>query len=582
MENLDDLTQLLAGSSVTVAPNSTVREHPRFSQYKYIGRAELSQERRRKEFLRRQKEARFDYANHARKLAMNEMDEDEYNEVEEEMDSTLPDKNSKKINRKRNCNRYADELMLSEWLVDIPDSLSKDWICLPCPVGRRCLVVASNGVTSAYSKSGYLITQFHSYLPGGNHPCHGSYTLLDCIFDAKSRSFYCLDMIAWNSLTVADSDFDCRLFMMNSRITENENFKEVSKQIPYRFICLPYCRCEYDSMKEMMHQDFDFEIDGVLFYHASVHYFKGQSPLVGWLKPWMIPEILSVPIPAKLMNGNEIVAGSSQKFIETYNQEHKHSGLYSVICFRSRIRICRREISSVHFGISKNLHAKVCELEKIVILLKGKLKILKNSRYTAQKENKSLIEQSNQLMEEIRQKTVFTKNSIRFEDEIAFEAEKWSQIWLSENGQKILADKRLLENAQQVKIIERQIEYTQRLIEHKRKIIGTWQNGIAQKVYKDDQLNMLEQENMDIEKKMAEWLKVNQRLLSIFEAMKDREIEMIFATERCKQRNIQAGEECSKMQANILRISRRLDKNSMHNITNTSSTSITLNSQENE
>ncbi|VDM93976.1 unnamed protein product, partial [Onchocerca ochengi] len=56
----------------------------------------------------------------------------------------------------------------------------------------------------------------------------------------------------------------------------------------------------------------------------------------------------------------------------------------------------------------------------------------------------------------------------------------------------------------------------------------------------DDQLNMLEQENMDIEKKMAEWLKVNQRLLSIFEAMKDREIEMIFATERCKQRNIQA------------------------------------------
>ncbi|VDO40207.1 unnamed protein product [Onchocerca flexuosa] len=232
MENLDDLTHLLAGSSVTVAPNSIMREHPRFSQYKYIGRAELSQERRRKEFLRRQKEARFDYANHARKLAMNEMDEDENNEEEEEMDSTMPGKNSKKINRKRNCNRYADELMLSEWLVDIPDSLSKDWICIPCPVGRRCLVVASNGVTSAYSKSGYLITQFHSYLPGGNHPCHGSYTLLDCVFDSKSRTFYCLDMIAWNSLTVADSDFDCRLFMMNSRITENENFREISKQIP--------------------------------------------------------------------------------------------------------------------------------------------------------------------------------------------------------------------------------------------------------------------------------------------------------------------------------------------------------------
>lgn len=28
-----------------------------------------------------------------------------------------------------------------------------------------------------------------------------------------------------------------------------------------------------------MHRDFDFELDGVLFYHANVHYQKGQSPL---------------------------------------------------------------------------------------------------------------------------------------------------------------------------------------------------------------------------------------------------------------------------------------------------------------
>lgn len=41
-------------------------------------------------------------------------------------------------------------------------------------------------------------------------------------------------MIAWNDTIVADSDFDCRLFLLNSRITENENFKEVSKQFPVR------------------------------------------------------------------------------------------------------------------------------------------------------------------------------------------------------------------------------------------------------------------------------------------------------------------------------------------------------------
>lgn len=50
---------------------------------------------------------------------------------------------------------------------------------------------------------------------------------------------------------------------------------------------------------------------------------------------------------------------------------------------------------------------------------------------------------------------------------------------------------------------------------------------------------MLEKENLDMEKKMTEWLKVNQQLMNIFEAMKDREVEIIFAMERCKQRNIQ-------------------------------------------
>lgn len=45
---------------------------------------------------------------------------------------------------------------------------------------------------------------------------------------------------------------------------------------------------------------------------------------VGWLKPWMMPEILAVSVPEKIMNGIETVPGNSQKFIETFNKEHKH------------------------------------------------------------------------------------------------------------------------------------------------------------------------------------------------------------------------------------------------------------------
>ncbi|VDN34215.1 unnamed protein product [Gongylonema pulchrum] len=102
-----------------------------------------------------------------------------------------------------------------------------------------------------------------------------------------------------------------------------------------------------------------------------------------------------------------------------------------------------------------------------------------------------------------------------------------------------MADKRLLENAQQVKIIEEQIEYTHRLLENKRILVGRWQNDVMQKVHKEDLL-VLEQENLDMERKMVDWCKENQRLLGIFQAMKDREVEMIFAAERCLQRNRRA------------------------------------------
>lgn len=33
--------------------------------------------------------------------------------------------------------------MLSEWLVEVPSDLASQWLLVLCPVGKRCLVVAS-------------------------------------------------------------------------------------------------------------------------------------------------------------------------------------------------------------------------------------------------------------------------------------------------------------------------------------------------------------------------------------------------------------------------------------------------------
>ncbi|RNA37133.1 Snurportin [Brachionus plicatilis] len=51
------------------------------------------------------------------------------------------------------------------------------------------------------------------------------------------------------------------------------------------------------SIRAQFENRFEFEVDGVLFYHKEAHYESGCTPLVGWLKPYMIPEILGLAMP---------------------------------------------------------------------------------------------------------------------------------------------------------------------------------------------------------------------------------------------------------------------------------------------
>lgn len=123
--------------------------------------------------------------------------------------------------------------MLSEWLVEVPQNLSTDWLMTLCPVGKRSLVIASNGKTSAYARNGYCTNScFPSHLPGGHRKQisnHGKdftvlwtyvtisfkitaycfflgLTIIDCIFDEQKRIYYLLDVICWNGHNVCNSD----------------------------------------------------------------------------------------------------------------------------------------------------------------------------------------------------------------------------------------------------------------------------------------------------------------------------------------------------------------------------------------
>jgi snurportin-1 len=64
---------------------------------------------------------------------------------------------------------------------------------------------------------------------------------------------------------------------------------------------LPNYSCDPKSLDRIFNSDPNFEfdpipLDGILFYHKRVHYLPGVTPLVGWLKGYMLPEMLNVQV----------------------------------------------------------------------------------------------------------------------------------------------------------------------------------------------------------------------------------------------------------------------------------------------
>uniref|UniRef100_A0A8B9K272 Snurportin-1 n=1 Tax=Astyanax mexicanus TaxID=7994 RepID=A0A8B9K272_ASTMX len=276
---MDALTQALSSSfSVSTEANSTAAPHPRLAQYK--GRySALEQNERRRRFLEQQKEKRLNYVNHARRLAEGDWTGADSDEEQEEktqknqQQDEAEDEGMEVEQRKKLPKHYANQLMLSEWLVDVPADLSSDWLLVVCPVGKRSLVVASKGSTASYTKSGYCVNRFPSLLPGGNR--HNSamgkdYTILDCIYSEVDRTYYILDVMCWRGHPVYDCPTEFRFYWLQSKAEEVDGLSEVAKRNP---------------------------VDGLLFYHRETHYTPGSTPLVGWLRPYMVADILGIEVP---------------------------------------------------------------------------------------------------------------------------------------------------------------------------------------------------------------------------------------------------------------------------------------------
>lgn len=306
--NMNDLLSSLIDEKAESAP-----EHVnRLDQYKNSGKLYASQEDRRSVFLKNLKEKRQRYVNLARNLAVGDVakagdlsdDEDEeLSAMECDIKGSKVSNYRKKIPKSTRRNLYRNQLMLSEWMLEIPSDFESKWLIKLCPMAKRCLVVASNGETKAYSrKNGQRVNMFSSLLPGGSKDySHKSsnFTILDCCYSPIEKMFYILDIMCWNGYEFYDSQAEFRFYWLESKLKETPGLNLKSSQNWFPFVELKTHLGDRETLHRILNSELPFktDLDGVLFFHKEGHYILGATPIVTWLKPFMIPEVFGVPVP---------------------------------------------------------------------------------------------------------------------------------------------------------------------------------------------------------------------------------------------------------------------------------------------
>ena len=176
---------------------------------------------------------------------------------------------------------YASELMVPEWMVSVPADLPTQWLVLPRPQGKRCLVVASRGATTSRARNGGTIERFQSHLPGGGRTHDQSnsfYTILDCVHHVADNTYYVLDCMCWNGHAMYDCAAEFRLFWLQSKLGEC-GAGAVAAGNKRRFSSLPCFPADPTGIMSAYSQHYGFTKDCLLFVNKETQYQPGVTSL---------------------------------------------------------------------------------------------------------------------------------------------------------------------------------------------------------------------------------------------------------------------------------------------------------------
>ncbi|KAK4369650.1 hypothetical protein RND71_013442 [Anisodus tanguticus] len=253
------------------------------------------QQRRREVSLLRQSQNRLDAQLQARRLASTVLclpsSQDEYNSTPEEqqLDTELEYghphdlRQATKLRGPEARLWFAKQLMLPEWMMDVPDNLNTDWYVFARPAGKRCFVVSSNGTTISRLRNGILLHRFPSALPNGartnNSKSAQSYCILDCIFHESDETYYVIDGVCWAGISLYECTAEFRFFWLNSKLAETGACDAPSTYHRYRFSTLPVYNCDKEGLQTAYAGQVPYVKDGLLFYNKHAQYQTGNTPL---------------------------------------------------------------------------------------------------------------------------------------------------------------------------------------------------------------------------------------------------------------------------------------------------------------
>ncbi|KAK4569023.1 hypothetical protein RGQ29_004431 [Quercus rubra] len=260
-------------------------------------RAAISDQQRRRELsLQRQAQHRRDAQHQARCLAsfLNPHSDPEPEPEPETTSETEPEpsdspkeldiRHASKLKGAEARKWFARQLMLPEWMIDVPDQLPKDWYVFARPAGKRCFVVSSNGTTVSRLRNGSMLHHFPSALPSGARTKDSSgsaqsYSILDCIFHESDQTYYVIDMVCWREYSLYDCTAEFRFFWLSSKLAETGACDPPSQYHRYRFSPVPVYNCDQAGLSAAYTGAVPYVKDGLLFYNKHAHYQTGNTPL---------------------------------------------------------------------------------------------------------------------------------------------------------------------------------------------------------------------------------------------------------------------------------------------------------------